>query len=102
MSGTICFWRADNIRPYMNAAAYGKAGGHRNPPLRLIIKVLILIDKNQNISYNITLDNTEDILNLFRMTPYAYRTSSVGRERIESLETIETDIEFITFVYKKV
>ena len=39
----------------MNAEAYGKAGGHRNPPLRLIIKVFILIDKNQNISYNINM-----------------------------------------------
>lgn len=57
--------------------------------------------KTENISYNITLDNTEDILNLFRMTPYAYRTSSVGRERIESLKNLETPIEFITFVYKK-
>ena len=57
--------------------------------------------KTENINYNITLDNTEDILNLFRMTPYAYRTSSVGRERIERLESLETDIEFITFVYKK-
>ena len=57
--------------------------------------------KTENISYNITLDNSEDILNLFRMTPYAYRTSSVGRERIERLERLETAIEFITFVYKK-
>ena len=58
--------------------------------------------KQENISYKITLDTSEDILNLFRMTPYAYRTSSVGRERVESLTSLETTIEFITFVYKKV
>lgn len=58
--------------------------------------------RTENISYNITLDNTEDILNLFRMTPYAYRTSSVGRERVESLKRLETAVEFITFVYKRV
>lgn len=55
----------------------------------------------ENIKYRITLDSKEKIKSLFMMTPYAYRTGRVERERIFSLDILETDIEFIVFVYKK-
>ena len=35
------------------------------------------------------------------MTPYAYMTSSEDRERVLSLENLETEVDFVVFVYKK-
>ena len=37
----------------------------------------------------------------FGMTPYAYRTSSIGRERIHALDTLTTELDFHILVYKK-
>ena len=53
------------------------------------------------VSYKLTLDSSDDILNLFRMTPYAYRTPAEACKRVEELSKLETNIDFITFVYKK-
>ncbi len=52
------------------------------------------------LTYPITLEG-EEISALFAMTPYAYRTSAIGRERIAKLETLSTDIDFHILVYKK-
>jgi hypothetical protein len=57
---------------------------------------------SEKISYNITLDTKEKIRALFMMTPYAYRTGKVGRERVLSLNTLTTEIEFTVFVYEKI
>ena len=35
------------------------------------------------------------------MTPYAYRTKKEDRERVLSLDTLNTEVEFLIFVYKK-
>ena len=61
---------------------------------------LSLVDE-KHISYKLSLDRNDDIRNLFFMTPYAYRTPKDACELIESLPTLETTVEFITFVYKK-
>ncbi|MBR2611534.1 MAG: methyltransferase domain-containing protein [Clostridia bacterium] len=55
---------------------------------------------DERLRYTVTLNHDETIV-LFGMTPYAYRTSSVGRERIHSLDTLTTDIDFHILVYKK-
>ena len=56
---------------------------------------------DRSISYEITLDKNESILALFGMTPYAYRTGKAGRERIEAVATLTTEVDFRLFVYKK-
>ena len=35
------------------------------------------------------------------MTPYAYRTSREGRERLAELTSLTTEVEFYLFVYRK-
>ena len=35
------------------------------------------------------------------MTPYAYRTSREDRERVLSLSSVTTEVEFIIDVYEK-
>ncbi len=49
----------------------------------------------------IALDHSQDIADLFSMTPYAYRTGHDERERLASLETLETQTEFEILVYHK-
>lgn len=41
------------------------------------------------------------IQNLFRMTPYYYRTSATGQERLAACATLDTEIAFSVFVYQK-
>ena len=53
------------------------------------------------LSYEIRLDTTEDVSSLFMMTPYAYRTPKEDRERVLSLSSVTTEIEFIIDVYEK-
>ncbi len=50
---------------------------------------------------SVTLHSRDEILSLFRMTPYAYRTSEAGRARIESAESLETELSFELLLYQK-
>lgn len=49
----------------------------------------------------ITLESNEDIMNLFSMTPYYYKTSAEGQGRLSQLQTLKTQIEFEILVYRK-
>ena len=57
--------------------------------------------ENKQIKYTLKLENTTDIMNLFKMTPYFYKTSRSDQEKIEKLETLETEIGFGVLVYIK-
>ena len=56
----------------------------------------------EDIKYNLTLESQNEISSLFMMTPYAYRTGRAERERIFSLNRLETVVEFVVFTYKKI
>lgn len=47
----------------------------------------------------ITLDNNEDIQNLFSMTPYYYKTGEEGHKRVQALQNLTTEIAFQIIVY---
>lgn len=53
------------------------------------------------INSSIKIQYSEDIIHLFEMTPYAFRTPKQGKTRLESLTSIETDIEFIINICAK-
>ena len=55
----------------------------------------------ESISYSILLENNEDILNLFSMTPYYWRTSPSDSEKLRDVKTLKTKIDINFFVYKK-
>ena len=55
----------------------------------------------KEIKYNITLDNTEDINSLFKMTPYYYKTSKSDQKKLENLTSLTTKIEFLICEYEK-
>ena len=46
------------------------------------------------------LESGEDIRNLFRMTPYSYKTSVEDTARLESLERLETTASFELLAYR--
>ena len=50
----------------------------------------------------ITLDTNEDIINLFKMTPYYYKTGRADQIKLEKLSFLETQTEFGIVIYKKV
>lgn len=53
------------------------------------------------VSDEITLSSREDIAALFQMTPYYYHTPSEGMRRLQALDRLTTEIEFVIYVYQK-
>ena len=56
---------------------------------------------SERLEYKVTLSSNRDIMNLFAMTPYYYKTPREGRERLEKLETLETECGFDILVFRK-
>ena len=53
------------------------------------------------VRYTVTLTRAADVQSLLSMTPYYYRTSAAGRERLAGLDSLETVVDFDIFVYRK-
>ena len=53
------------------------------------------------VRYNVSLDNSEDILSLFSMTPYYWRTSPTDAEKLKGLTSLDTEVDIMIAVYKK-
>lgn len=54
-----------------------------------------------SVKSKIELLTNEDIMSLFKMTPYSHHTPKSGIERLEKLTALETEIEFVLGIYKK-
>jgi 23S rRNA (guanine745-N1)-methyltransferase len=54
------------------------------------------------LRYTVTLNDSADIMALFSMTPYAWKTPKAGVERLSQLPQLETEIGFDIHIYKKV
>lgn len=57
--------------------------------------------KRDTICGNIDISCNEDIMSLFSMTPYFYKTSEEDRQRLAKLESLMTEIGFEMLTYKK-
>lgn len=53
-----------------------------------------------HVSDTITLDNSEDIMSLLKMTPYFYHTSDEGKAHLAAQPSLATGIEFVVLIYK--
>ena len=53
------------------------------------------------VQYEITLNSTEDIWNLFTMTPYYYKTGKADQEKLKQLDSLTTQVEILVLTYKK-
>ena len=74
-------------RPYENDEALPQA-----ERLRLV--------EQEKVVGRITLQSQADIQAVFRMTPYYYRTSPADRAKLDGLETLDTEIEFLMAEYE--
>jgi 23S rRNA (guanine745-N1)-methyltransferase len=57
--------------------------------------------KKETLSYGIAVEGQDLIQALFSMTPYYWRTSPKDREKLTQYKTLETQVEFDIFVYRK-
>lgn len=57
---------------------------------------------DQRLSFKMELRSADAVLNLFRMTPYAYRTPRESAERLFALDMLEVGADFHLYVYRKV
>ena len=53
------------------------------------------------LRYSVHLDRSEDVMALFGMTPYAWKTPRAGVARLESLTELDTEIGFDIHVYER-
>ena len=54
-----------------------------------------------NIKADITLSSPEDTDALFRMTPYYYHTSDSDKQKLASLDKLETLTDFYIRIYRR-
>lgn len=75
-------------KPYPNPAP-----NYRPEGFRLV--------KQEEVRRTLVLKERQDIQNLFRMTPYYYKTGRADQEKILSRDRLETPISFGIYVYEK-
>ena len=57
--------------------------------------------ETKRIRYETLIRTKEDIFSLFQMTPYYWKTSAKGTEKLSKLETLMTEVAFDIHIYKK-
>lgn len=62
---------------------------------------LFTLTSQEEIKYTINLTQKEDIENLFKMTPYYYKTGREDAQRLLSLDCLSTTVHFGVEVYEK-
>ncbi len=73
---------------------------YKNKPEKRNDELFELITLKE-IKYEINLTQKEDIENLFKMTPYYYKTGRADSEKLLSLNSLETTVHFGIEVYEK-
>lgn len=58
-------------------------------------------DREIIFEYPITIESREDILNLYSMTPYCYKTSAEAAKRLESIDRLELTCGFSIRIFTK-
>lgn len=61
----------------------------------------LILEGYREIRKELVIDNNEDILNLFRMTPYYYKTSREDQQKLDNSDHIVTTAAFGIFIYRK-
>ncbi|MCM1054418.1 MAG: methyltransferase domain-containing protein [Bacteroides sp.] len=82
----------------LKKAVYDKP--YRNKPENTDLKGFKLV-KSIEVKKTITIKGTENIKNLFMMTPYYYKTSAADQSKLDDLTELSTETEFLVLTYKK-
>ena len=75
-------------RPYRNDAAVPQQEG-------------LAVLAEEKVAYPLHLDSHGEIVDLFRMTPYAHKTSPADAARLDALEKLDVAAAFIVRTYQK-
>jgi len=89
---------AENHLMSLKAAVYDKPYKNHTADYRLEGFEFL---ESRKISRSIFIDNPQDIISLFSMTPYYYKTGEEGHRRLEALTSLETEAAFEVLIYKK-
>lgn len=73
---------------------------YENKPNRYGLLSFTLADERR-IEYTVTLENDRQVLDLFAMTPYYYKSSVEARERLVGCTPLETECGFLIQTYTK-
>lgn len=73
---------------------------YENPAPSVELPGFTLIGR-QDLRYEIELNSGEDIANLFKMTPYYYKTGAADQQKAEQARYLKTAVEFGVLVYRK-
>ena len=73
---------------------------YENPPEDLTIDGFKLVETCP-VKYAANLRSNEEIMNLFKMTPYYYKTSAADQARAAATRSLDVSLEFGVSVYKK-
>lgn len=60
------------------------------------------LKQRRELRYAIELNSGADIVSLFKMTPYYYKTGAADQQKAERASHLKTTVEFGIFVYEKV
>lgn len=55
----------------------------------------------ETLSYTLHFDNSEDILNLLSMTPFAFKVTDALTTHIQGLSSFECEVDFLIRLYQK-
>ena len=55
----------------------------------------------REVRYEVTLENSNDIMALFHMTPYAWKTPGAGTARLAELQELDCQVDFRIHVFQK-
>ena len=61
----------------------------------------LVVKDRIRVKYEAELTSAEDIFALFQMTPYYFKTGLAAAEKLKSLNTLKTEIDFIILLCKK-
>lgn len=73
---------------------------YENPTPSVELSGFTLIER-QDLRYEIELNSGEEIADLFKMTPYYYKTGIADQKKAESAAYLKTTVEFGVLVYQK-
>ena len=73
---------------------------HLNDERADLPRKMQFVEKN-NVSYKVAIDNNEDLMRLFGMTPYRFRTSERSMNILKNLNSLVVEVNADFYVYRK-
>lgn len=92
----IMVYPMENHLIELKTAVYDKP--ELNPKVNLSRDGMTLKTTN-TLKYGINLDNNQDIISLFKMTPYYYKTSKADQQKLSLLDSLTVTAEFLIAEY---